>query len=83
MAHTSLRVGRWVSRPHRHVCFESTFGVLEVDSRSDDEFIEHDLAFLQGAANLLGMAIERERQERNRPQHAGKASELVHVVSPD
>jgi two-component sensor histidine kinase len=40
------------------------FGVLEVDSRSDDEFVEHDLAFLQGAANLLGMAIERERQER-------------------
>jgi len=38
------------------------FGVLEVDSRSDDEFIEHDLAFLQGAANLLGMAIERERR---------------------
>lgn len=41
------------------------FGVLEVDSRTDDEFIEHDLAFLQGAANLLGMAIERERQERD------------------
>jgi len=40
------------------------FGVLEVDSRSDDEFVEHDLAFLQGAANLLGMAIERERHER-------------------
>ena len=36
------------------------FGVLEVDSRSDDEFVEHDLAFLQGAANVLGMAIERE-----------------------
>jgi two-component sensor histidine kinase len=41
------------------------FGVLEVDSRSDDEFVEHDLAFLQGAANLLGMAIERERHERS------------------
>jgi two-component sensor histidine kinase len=41
------------------------FGVLEVDSRSDDEFVEHDLAFLQGAANLLGMAIERERHERH------------------
>jgi two-component sensor histidine kinase len=41
------------------------FGVLEVDSRSDDEFVEHDLAFLQGAANILGMAIERERHERN------------------
>ena len=41
------------------------FGVLEVDSRSDDEFVEHDLAFLQGAANILGMAIERERYERS------------------
>ena len=41
------------------------FGVLEVDSRSDDEFVAYDLAFLEGAANLLGMAIERERQERH------------------
>jgi two-component sensor histidine kinase len=41
------------------------FGVLEVDSRSGDEFVEHDLAFLQGAANILGMAIERQRYERN------------------
>jgi two-component sensor histidine kinase len=40
------------------------FGVLEVDSRSDTEFLENDLAFLQGAANILGMAIERERRER-------------------
>jgi two-component sensor histidine kinase len=40
------------------------FGVLEVDSRSDCEFLEHDLAFLQGAANILGMAIERERHEQ-------------------
>ena len=40
------------------------FGVLEVDSRSEDEFTAHDLAFLQGAANVLGMAIERERQDR-------------------
>jgi two-component sensor histidine kinase len=41
------------------------FGVLEVDSRSEDEFVAHDLSFLQGAANILGMAIERERQERS------------------
>ena len=41
------------------------FGVLEVDSRSGDAFVEYDLAFLQGAANILGMAIERERHERN------------------
>jgi two-component sensor histidine kinase len=40
------------------------FGVLEVDSRSEHEFLEHDLAFLQGAANILGMAIERERHEQ-------------------
>lgn len=39
------------------------FGVLEVDSRSEGEFIAHDLAFLQGAANILGMAIERQRHE--------------------
>jgi two-component sensor histidine kinase len=39
------------------------FGVLEVDSRSEDEFTAHDLTFLQGAANVLGMAIERERQD--------------------
>ena len=41
------------------------FGVLEVDSRSGEEFVEFDLAFLQGAANILGMAIERERHERS------------------
>jgi two-component sensor histidine kinase len=41
------------------------FGVLEVDSRSSRDFEEHDLAFLQGAANLLGMAIERAQQQRS------------------
>lgn len=39
------------------------FGVLEVDSRSDGDFTEHDIPFLQGAANILGMAIERERNQ--------------------
>jgi two-component sensor histidine kinase len=41
----------------------SPYGVLEVDSRSEGEFSEHDIAFLQGAANILGMAIERQRYE--------------------
>lgn len=41
----------------------SPYGVLEVDSRTEGEFTEHDIAFLQGAANLLGMAIERQRYE--------------------
>jgi two-component sensor histidine kinase len=40
------------------------YGVLEVDSCSQTAFVEQDLAFLQGAANILGMAIERERHER-------------------
>jgi two-component sensor histidine kinase len=43
----------------------SPYGVLEVDSRSEGEFSEHDIAFLQGAASLLGMAIERQRYERH------------------
>lgn len=42
----------------------SPFGVLEVDSRSEGEFAERDIAFLQGAANILGMAIEQQRSQR-------------------
>jgi histidine kinase/GAF domain-containing protein len=34
-----------------------------VDSQSEGEFSEHDIAFLQGAANILGMALERQRYE--------------------
>jgi two-component sensor histidine kinase len=40
------------------------FGVLEVDSRSEGEFGEHDISFLQGAANILGMAIEQQQYQR-------------------
>jgi GAF domain-containing protein len=40
------------------------YGVLEVDSRSEGEFSQYDIAFLQGAANIVGMAIERQRHER-------------------
>jgi two-component sensor histidine kinase len=41
------------------------FGVLEVDSRSEGEFARSDIVFLQGVANILGMAIERQRIEAN------------------
>src|SRR5262249_23244675 len=41
------------------------FGVLEVDSRSEGEFSQSDIVFLQGVANILGMAIERQRIEQN------------------
>jgi two-component sensor histidine kinase len=42
----------------------SPFGVLEVDSTSEGEFGQHDIAFLQGAANILGMAIEQQQYQR-------------------
>ena len=45
------------------------FGVLEVDSRSEGEFGEHDIAFLQGAANILGMAIEQQQYQRKLQLH--------------
>jgi signal transduction histidine kinase len=35
------------------------FGVLEVDSEFGGTFTERDIDFLQGSANLLGVAIER------------------------
>jgi two-component sensor histidine kinase len=39
------------------------FGVLEADSRRAGGFSPEDVAFVQGAANLLGVAIERSRRE--------------------
>ncbi|HEY1980734.1 MAG TPA: histidine kinase dimerization/phosphoacceptor domain -containing protein [Xanthobacteraceae bacterium] len=41
------------------------YGVLEVDSCCEGEFSIHDISFLQGAANILGMAIYRQRAERD------------------
>jgi signal transduction histidine kinase/ActR/RegA family two-component response regulator len=37
------------------------YGVLEVDSEAPGTFTEHDIDFLQGAANLLGLALARRR----------------------
>lgn len=42
---------------------DTPYGVLEVDSRHPGEFLASDIAFLQAAANLLGVAIERGRRE--------------------
>jgi two-component sensor histidine kinase len=42
----------------------SPFGVLEADAGSAGDFTNNDIAFLQGAANMLGMAIERQCYER-------------------
>lgn len=40
------------------------FGVLEVDSRKPGDVLPDDVFFMQGAANLLGIAVERARRER-------------------
>jgi two-component sensor histidine kinase len=39
------------------------FGVLEVDGRRPGDFTEENISFLQGVANLLGLAVERGRRE--------------------
>jgi len=39
------------------------FGVLEVDSPEEGRFTEADIAFMEGFAGLLGIAIERQRAE--------------------
>jgi signal transduction histidine kinase/ActR/RegA family two-component response regulator len=43
---------------------ESTFGVLAAFARESDRFTEEDAHFLQGIANLLVSAIERDRTLR-------------------
>jgi two-component sensor histidine kinase len=42
---------------------QERFGVLEVDSPTPGRFTEADIAFMQGLANLLGIAVERQRAE--------------------
>ena len=43
---------------------EGPFGVLEVDSPQENKFTQADTAFLQGVANILGVAMERVRVEQ-------------------
>ena len=42
---------------------EGDYGVLEVDDTRDGVFGSADIAFMQGFANLLGSAIERQRAD--------------------
>jgi two-component sensor histidine kinase len=57
------------------------FGVLEVDSRSEGEFAESDIVFLQGVANILGMAIERQRMEGNLRRALDRQELLIKEVN--
>lgn len=44
------------------------FGVLEADSSGEGRFTAADIAFMQGLANLLGVAIDRQRADDERTQ---------------
>ena len=57
------------------------YGILEVDSRSEGEFTEQDISFLQGAANILGMAIERQRHERRLNEALAHQQVLVKEIN--
>src|SRR5689334_9160035 len=57
------------------------YGVLEVDSQSEGEFAQSDIVFLQGVANILGMAIERQRMEGNLRQALDRQQLLIKEVN--
>ena len=57
------------------------YGVLEVDSRSEGEFAESDIVFLQGVANILGIAIERQRMEGDLRQAVHRQELLMKEVN--
>lgn len=57
------------------------FGVLEVDSRSEGEFSESDIVFLRGIANILGMAIERQRIEQNLRKAVDRQDMLMREIN--
>jgi two-component sensor histidine kinase len=57
------------------------YGVLEVDSRSEGEFSANDITFLQGAANILGMAIHRQRMEQTLTRALARQQLLAREVN--
>lgn len=46
------------------------WGVLEVDSKHDGKFSEHDLAFMQALADLIGVALGRQETETRLTEEA-------------
>ncbi|MFP3926547.1 sensor histidine kinase [Pseudomonas sp. W5-36] len=62
---------------------DEPYGVLEVDSPLDGRFTDADLAFMQGFANLLGVALERQSYEdalRANEEQLRHALEHQHVL---
>jgi two-component sensor histidine kinase len=57
------------------------YGVLEVDTRAEGAFHPEDATFLQGAANILGMAIERLARDRELKQALERQTLLIAEIS--
>jgi PAS domain S-box-containing protein len=53
----AYQIERAINVPIRGI--SSPYGVLEADSRDGDDFIESDLVFMEGIANVISMAVER------------------------
>lgn len=60
---------------------DTPFGVLEVDSRSKGEFTEDDIVFLRGVANILGLAIERQRSEQDLQRALDQSQMLMREIN--
>jgi PAS domain S-box-containing protein len=57
------------------------FGVLEADSRHPGDFETQDLAFMQAAANLLGLALDRNRTETALAVSHGQTTDILESIS--
>ncbi len=57
------------------------FGVLEADSRHPGDFEIQDLAFMQAAANLLGLALDRNRTEAALAASHGQTTDILESIS--
>lgn len=59
----------------------SHFGVLEADSRHEGSFEPQDLAFMQAAANLLGLALDRGRTEAALAASHSQTTDILESIS--
>nr|WP_294529388.1 ATP-binding protein [uncultured Rhodopila sp.] len=62
-------------------CNDAHFGVLEADSRHQGDFEPQDLAFMQAAANLLGLALDRGRTETALAASHTQTSDILESIS--
>ncbi|MBD8475359.1 PAS domain-containing protein [Pseudomonas sp. CFBP 8770] len=58
------------------------YGVLEADSSEGDDFIETDVVFMEGIANIISMAVDRIAIDEDARRH-NPYSESILNASPD